>query len=187
MPFYIVIHLSNNFFKISVDSYYKTQYHAIMNIQQYMTPEILGPLTFLSVLFVALLNSIQIKKISEISEHYEHEDEGFKYEAYMEKPSSGQTWYHRISFNCPWPVVGEESAPPVKIFQVRGDWLQFGDNDIKTTMKIKEFCSLYMRDEFNDFKKVEVQDFVPEKKEEPEPEKGRTRARKRRSYSHARI
>ena len=146
---------------------------AIMNIQQYMTPEILGPLTFLSVLFVALLGSIQIKKIQEISEHYEHEDEeeDVKYEAHMEKPSSGQTWYHRISFNCPWPVVGEESAPPVKILQVRGDWLQFGSGDIKTTMKVKEFCSLYMRDEFNDFKKVEVQDFVPEQKEEPEPEK----------------
>ena len=38
-------------------------------------------------------------------------------------------------------------------------------------MKVKEFCSLYMRDEFDDFKKVEVQDFVPEQKEEPEPEK----------------
>ena len=142
-----------------------------MNIQQYMTPEILGPLTFLSVLFVALLNSIQIKKISEISEHYEHEDEeeDVKYEAHMEKPSSGQTWYHRISFNCPWPVVGEESVPPVKILQVRGDWLQFGSGDIKTTMRVKEFCSLYMRDEFNDFKKVEV---VPEKtEEEPVPEK----------------
>ena len=145
---------------------------AIMNIQQYMTPEILGPLTFLSVLFVALLNSIQIKKISEISEHYEHEDEeeDVKYEAHMEKPSSGQTWYHRISFNCPWPVVGEESAPPVKILQVRGDWLQFGSDDLKTTMKVKEFCSLYMRDEFNDFKKVEG--LIPEKtKEEPLPEK----------------
>jgi len=143
-----------------------------MNIQQYMTPEILGPLTFLSVLFVALLSSIQIKKIQEISESYEHEDEeDATYQANAEKPSSGQTWYHRISFDCPWPVVGEESAPPVKILQVRGDWLQFGDNDIKTTMKVKEFCSLYMRDEFNDFKKVEVQDFVPEQKEEPEPEK----------------
>ena len=143
----------------------------IMNIQQYMTPEILGPLTFLSVLFVALLGSIQIKKIQEISEHYEHEDEeeDVKYEAHMEKPSSGQTWYHRISFNCPWPVVGEESVPPVKILQVRGDWLQFGSGDIKTTMRVKEFCSLYMRDEFNDFKKVEV---VPEKTEkEPVPEK----------------
>ena len=143
-----------------------------MNIQQYMTPEILGPLTFLSVLFVALLNSIQIKKISEISEHYEHEDEeeDVKYEAHMEKPSSGQTWYHRISFNCPWPVVGEESAPPVKILQVRGDWLQFGDNDIKTTMKVKEFCSLYMRDEFNDVQKSEI--LIPAKiEEEPLPEK----------------
>jgi len=144
-----------------------------MNIQQYMTPEILGPLTFLSVLFVALLNSMQLKKMSEISDGYEHEDEEeiAKYEAHVEKPSSGQTWYHRISFDCPWPVVGEESAPPVKILQVRGDWLQFGSDEIKTTMKVKEFCSLYMRDEFNDFKKVEVQDFVPEKiKEEPEPE-----------------
>jgi hypothetical protein len=145
-----------------------------MNIQQYMTPEILGPLTFLSVLFVALLSSIQIKKIQEISESYEHEDEeeGVKYEAHVEKPSSGQTWYHRISFNCPWPVVGKESAPPVKILQVRGDWLQFGSDDIKTTMKVKEFCSLYMRDEFNDFKKVEEP--LPEKTEEqplPEPEK----------------
>ena len=137
-----------------------------------MTPEILGPLTFLSVLFVALLSSIQIKKISEISEHYEHEDEeeDVKYEAHMEKPSSGQTWYHRISFNCPWPVVGEESAPPVKILQVRGDWLQFGDNDIKTTMKVKEFCSLYMRDEFNDVQKSEI--LIPAKiEEEPLPEK----------------
>jgi len=123
-------------------------------------------------LFVALLNSIQIKKISEISEHYEHEDEeeDVKYEAHMEKPSSGQTWYHRISFNCPWPVVGEESAPPVKILQVRGDWLQFGDNDIKTTMKVKEFCSLYMRDEFNDVQKSEI--LIPAKiEEEPLPEK----------------
>ena len=144
----------------------------IMNIQQYMTPEILGPLTFLSVLFVALLGSIQIKKIQEISEHYEHEDEeDIKYESHVEKPSSGQTWYHRISFNCPWPVVGEESLPPVKILQVRGDWLQFEDNGLKTTMGVKKFCSLYMRDEFNDFKKVEVQDFVPEQKEESEPEK----------------
>ena len=89
-----------------------------MNLQQYMTPEILGPLTFLSVLFVALLSSIQIKKISEMSEHYEHEDEeeDVKYEAHMEKPSSGQTWYRRISFNCPWPVVGEESAPPCLLY-----------------------------------------------------------------------
>ena len=145
---------------------------AIMNIQQYMTPEILGPLTFLSVLFVALLSSIQIKKISEMSEGYEHEDEeeDIKYEAHVEKPNAGQTWYHRISFNCPWPVVGEESAPPVKILQVRGDWLQFGDNNIKTTMKVKEFCSLYMRDEFNDFK--EVEGLIPEKtEEEPLPEK----------------
>ena len=143
-----------------------------MNIQQYMTPEILGPLTFLSVLFVALLNSMQLKKMSEISDGYEQEDEeDVKYEAHVEKPNAGQTWYHRISFDCPWPVVGEESAPPVKILQVRGDWLQFESDGIKTTMKVKEFCSLYMRDEFNDFKKVEVQDFVPEKiKEEPEPE-----------------
>jgi len=141
-----------------------------MNIQQYMTPEILGPLTFLSVLFVALLSSIQIKKIQEISESYEHEDEeDATYQANAEKPSSGQTWYHRISFNCPWPVVGEESAPPVKILQVRGDWLQFGSGDIKTTMRVKEFCGLYMRDEFNDFKKVEA---APEKtEEEPVPEK----------------
>jgi len=134
-------------------------------MQQYMTPEVLGPLTFLSVLFVALLSSIQIKKISEISEHYEHqyEEEDAKYEAHLEKPSSGQTWYHRISFNCPWPVAGEESLPPVKILQVRGDWLRFEDNDIETTMEVKEFRSLYMRDEFNDFKKVET---VPEKTEE---------------------
>lgn len=142
-----------------------------MNIQQYMTPEILGPLTFLSVLFVALLNSIQLKKISEMSDDYEHEDEeDVKYEAHVEKPNAGQTWYHRISFNCPWPVIGEESAPPVKILQVRGDWLQFGSDEIKTTMKVKEFCSLYMRDEFNDFKKVEEP--LPEKTEEqPLPEK----------------
>jgi hypothetical protein len=145
---------------------------AIMNIQQYMTPEILGPLTFLSVLFVALLSSIQIKKIQEISEHYEHEDEeeDVKYEAHMEKPNAGQTWYHRVSFNCPWPVMGEESAPPVKILQVRGDWLQFGDNGLKTTMGVKKFCSLYMRDEFNDFK--EMEGLIPEKtEEEPLPEK----------------
>ena len=144
---------------------------AIMNIQQYMTPEILGPLTFLSVLFVALLSSIQIKKIQEISESYEHEDEDdITYEPHLEKPSSGQTWYHRLSFNCPWPVIDEESAPPVKILQVRGDWLQFGDNDIKTTMKVKEFCGLYMRDEFNDVKKSEI--LIPAKiEEEPVPEK----------------
>lgn len=144
-------------------------------MQHYMTPEVLGPLTFLSVLFLALLSSIQIKKISEISEHYEHEyEDEVKYETHVEKPNAGQTWYHRISFDCPWPVVGEESSPPVKILQVRGDWLQFGSDEIKTTMKVEEFCSLYMRDEFNDFKKVEVQDFVPEKTEpepEPEPEK----------------
>ena len=144
---------------------------AIMNIQQYMTPEILGPLTFLSVLFVALLNSVQIKKTAEILEHYDHEDEDdITYEPRLEKPSSGQTWYHRLSFNCPWPVIDEESAPPVKVLQVRGDWLQFGDNDIKTTMKVKEFCGLYMRDEFNDVKKSEI--LIPAKiEEEPVLEK----------------
>jgi len=143
----------------------------IMNIQQYMTPEILGPLTFLSVLFLALLSSIQIKKIQEISESYEHEDEGeVEHKPRIDKPSSGQTWYHRVSFNCPWPVIDEESAPPVRILQVRGDWLQFGDNDIKTTMKVKEFCSLYMLDEFNDVQKSEI--LIPAKiEEEPLPEK----------------
>jgi hypothetical protein len=116
---------------------------------------------------------MQLKKMSEISDGYEQEDEeDVKYEAHVEKPNAGQTWYHRISFDCPWPVVGEESSPPVKILQVRGDWLQFGSDDIKTTMKVKEFCSLYMRDEFNDFKKAEG--LIPEKTEEeplPEPEK----------------
>ena len=100
-----------------------------------------------------------------MSEDYEHKDEeDVKYEPHVEKPSSGQTWYQRISFNCPWPVMGEESASPVKILQVRGDWLQFGSDEIKTTMKVKEFCGLYMRDEFNDFKKVEG--LIPEKTEE---------------------
>jgi len=143
----------------------------IMNIQQYMTPEILGPLTFLSVLFLALLSSIQIKKIQEISESYEHEDEEeVGHKPRIDKPSSGQTWYHRVSFNCPWPVIDEESAPPVRILQVRGDWLQFGVDDIKTTMKIKEFCGLYMRDEFNDVKKSEI--LIPAKiEEQPVPEK----------------
>ena len=139
-----------------------------MNIQQYMTPEVLAPLTFLSTLFVAFLSTIQITKLSFIADHLEDEnleDEEAPKEVkpYVMKPQSGEFWYPRMSVGCPWPVETE----PVRVMEVRNDWLQYSDQDDNlSTIKTDQFITVYMRDDYGDFlKKPEAPNPSAEKDE----------------------
>ena len=127
-----------------------------MNIQQYMTPEVVGPLTFISILFVAFLSTIQISKLSKIAELYYDGDETIKEEQtspevtpFVRKPQSGEFWYPRMSVGCPWAV----ETDPVRIIEVRNGWLQYSDKDDNlSTIKTDQFITIYMRDDYGDFK-----------------------------------
>lgn len=123
-----------------------------MNIQQYMTPEIVGPSCLVGILFIAFLNFLLLKKLS--SDHEEHfeEDEEAKeiHNEIFDKPHPNQIWYHRVFPDCPW-AQGEDDS--VKVLAVRGDWVQFSIKDKEKILKIKEFCSHFMKDEFGDFVK----------------------------------
>ena len=142
-----------------------------MNIQQYMTPEVVGPLTFISILFVAFLSTIQISKLSKIAELYDEEEEQTSPEVtpFVRKPQSGEFWYPRMSVGCPWPV----ETDPVRIIAVRNGWLQYSDKDDNlSTIKTDQFITIYMRDDYGDFKpqtKTVVSDDTI--KEEPKDER----------------
>lgn len=142
-----------------------------MNIQQYMTPEVVGPLTFISILFVAFLSTIQISKLSKIAELYDEEEEKTSPEVtpFVRKPQSGEFWYPRMSVGCPWAAEKD----PVRIIEVRNGWLQYSDvDDNLSTIKTDQFITIYMRDDYGDFKpqtKTVVSDDTI--KEEPKDER----------------
>ena len=143
-----------------------------MNIQQYMTPEVVGPLTFISILFVAFLSTIQISKLSKIAELYDDEEEeqtSPEVTPFVRKPQSGEFWYPRMSVGCPWAV----ETDPVRIIEVRNGWLQYSDKDDNlSTIKTDQFITVYMRDDYGDFKpqtKTVVSDDTI--KEEPKDER----------------
>ena len=141
-----------------------------MNIQQYMTPEIVGPLTFVTVLFVAFLSSIQISKLSSILEYQEHEDEQDdcfnEVKPFVRKPQAGEIWYPRMSVGCPWAVETDS----VRVMEIRNGWLKYSYEDTTTIMQVEEFIASYMRDDYGDFK---VEDSTPEEPvaEEPKDER----------------
>ena len=121
-----------------------------MNIQQYMTPDIIGPLTFVSILFVAFLSSIQITKLTQALEllNEEEDDEDHQeVKPFVRRPQAGELWYPRMSAGCPWPVDTE----PVKIMEVRNGWLKFSDGENTSTVKTEDFSTVYMRDDYGDF------------------------------------
>jgi len=140
-----------------------------MNIQQYMTPEVVGPLSFISILFVALLSSIQISKLSKLTEHYEEESDIVVGESpHVSRPQAGQIW-HKKAFNedvdyIPWIEFDPEHAESFKILEIRYDSSKGYDyiksKDLKTEdlyyFTTEGLMTEYMQDDFNDYKKLQT-------------------------------
>jgi hypothetical protein len=142
---------------------------AIMNIQQYMTPEIVGPLSFISILFVALLSSIQINKLSKLTEHYEEESDIAVCESpHVSRPQAGQIW-HKKAFDedvdyIPWIESDPERAESFKILEIRYDSFRGYDYIKAKNLKTEhlyyftagDLMMEYMQDDFGDYKKLQT-------------------------------
>ena len=141
----------------------------IMNIQQYMTPEIVGPLSFISILFVALLSSIQISKLSKLTENYEEEsDIALGESPHVSRPQAGQIW-HKKSFDedvdyIPWIESDPERAESFKILEIRYDSFRGYDYIKAKNLKTEhlyyftagDLMMEYMQDDFGDYKKLQT-------------------------------
>ena len=151
---------------------------AIMNIQQYMTPEIVGPLSFISILFVALLSSIQISKLSKLTEHYEEESDIAVGESpHIFRPQAGQIW-HKKAFDedvdyIPWIESDPERAESFKILEIRYDSFRGYDYIKAKNLKTEhlyyftagDLMMEYMQDDFDDYKKQITEPIAEETKD----------------------